>query len=938
MLSAVKILSCSNRPAKRWLVALTSLVLGAGLGNGATFNVTSTTDSGAGSLRQAILNANTTPGANLITFQISGGKPYTINLASALPAVTNTVTIDATTQTGYSNAPVVELNGTGAGSGSVGLQFAAAAPFSTVRGLVINRFPAQGIVLSGASNIVQGNFIGTDTNGLVARANGSYGIWVKSAGNLIGGLNPTNGNLISGGNDTGIYLSSASGNAVQGNLIGVTISGSNSLGNVNSGIMLDFSSGNLIGGTNAAARNITSGNGVSGIYLNGSGATGNIIQGNYVGVGISGSTVVSNAGSGITLSGAPGNLIGGTNAVGGNLISGNGQAGILLSGTGAANNSLCGNLIGTDATGKSALANRLAGVSISGGVANQIGGTNNAGNVISGNSQDGIFLSGGAAGNLVQGNFIGLSAAGTNAVRNGFNGISLNGAVSNTIGGTVAAARNIISGNATNGIGILQLADVANTILGNYIGTDFTGRLAISNVLAGIRVQGCSNVIGGTVSGSGNVISGNGQQGIWVVGVNGNVTGNVIQGNIIGLDSTGTNALANLSAGVGVSSASKNQIGGTTAGARNVISGNGLINSTASVAGVFFIGSGTTGNQLLGNYIGTDSSGMLARGNVNDGIHLEQAATNFIGGTVAGSGNLISGNGVDGLYLTNSSWNLIQGNYIGTRADGSNALGNVFHNIELQINATNNTIGGMTAGAGNRIAFAQTSLRSGVRVRDGSLNNLISGNAIFSNALLGIDLGTFGVTANVACESGVAANAANAGQNYPVLSNACSNVGTQIRGMLNSAPNKTYALQFFANPAVNASGFGEGQVFLGQTSLTLGTGCSSNFSVFLPVSVPVGWIVTATATDAANNTSEFSAWVSVLPVPSLQIGSTVTNSGPVAISWTNAGGSFGLQQTYDLTPPVQWVTVTNTPILSNGLFTVTALTTNGNTFYRLLAQ
>src|SRR4051812_28403414 len=132
MLSVVKILSRSNRPAKRWLIALTSLVLGAGLGNCATFNVTSTSDSGAGSLRQAILNANTTAGANTITFQISGGKPYTINLASALPVITNTVTIDATTQTGYSNAPVVELNGTGAGSGAAGLQFAAAAPFSTV--------------------------------------------------------------------------------------------------------------------------------------------------------------------------------------------------------------------------------------------------------------------------------------------------------------------------------------------------------------------------------------------------------------------------------------------------------------------------------------------------------------------------------------------------------------------------------------------------------------------------------------------------------------------------------------------------------------------------------------------------------------------------------------------------------------------------------------
>jgi hypothetical protein len=323
---------------------------------------------------------------------------------------------------------------------------------------------------------------------------------------------------------------------------------------------------------------------------------------------------------------------------------------------------------------------------------------------------------------------------------------------------------------------------------------------------------------------------------------------------------------------------------------------------------------------------------------VNDGIFLQKVATNFIGGSVAGAGNLISANGVDGIYLTNASRNAIQGNFIGTKADGTNALGNVFHNVELDVSATNNTIGGSTLGAGNRIAFAQTSLRSGIRVRNGSLRNLISGNSIFSNAELGIDLGTFGVTANVPCESGVAANAANAGQNYPVLTNVYSGTATQIRGTLNSGTGKTYLLQFFSNPSGNALGYGEGQVFLGQTNLTLGATCSSNFTVSLPVCVPAGWVVTATATDPANNTSEFSAWTNVVIVPQVQASAVNRTNQQFSLSWTNNGGSYVLQQTFSLTPPQQWIAVTNAPLLTNRFFVLTLNATNGAAFYRLLAQ
>jgi hypothetical protein len=187
-------------------------------------------------------------------------------------------------------------------------------------------------------------------------------------------------------------------------------------------------------------------------------------------------------------------------------------------------------------------------------------------------------------------------------------------------------------------------------------------------------------------------------------------------------------------------------------------------------------------------------------------------------------------------------------------------------------------------------------------------------------------------------ETNVAVNAANAGQNYPVLTNVYSGTATQIRGTFDSATNRTYVLQFFSSPVGNNLGYGEGRIFLGQASLSLGAICPSNFAVTLPVSVPAGWVVTATTTDPANNTSEFSAWISALIVPNLLSSAVNPTSRQFSLSWTNNGGSYVLQQTFSLTLPQQWIAVTNAPSLANGFYALTLSATNGTAFYRLLAQ
>ena len=943
------------------------------LSSASIFMVTNTADSGAGSLRQAILNANAVPGRDSIQFSIPGVGPHTITPLSPLPTITDAVWIDGTTQPGFNGLPLIELNGAQAGAGANGLWITAGN--SEITGLVINRFSNDGILMQlNGTNIITGNFIGTDLTGTIARAN-TFGIVIDGSGantigspdaadrnvisgnslrglrlvntsdnvvvgnfigtdltgtarvgnasdglmldagsttNTIGGTEAGEGNLIAANGGNGIYMVSASFNVVQGNLIGTDVTGAVALGNGLCGMNLSGSGLNTIGGTDAGARNVISGNNNNGIELSSPGTTGNVIQGNLIGTDLAGTHVLGNFASGIFLGGAPNNLLGTSDPGAGNLISGNG-AGVLFFGIGATGNSLENNFIGTDLTGKLALGNGV-GVWLDSAPANAIG-TVDAGNVISGNTGDGIDLVGlGASNNSIEGNTIGADATGTHVLPNQGSGVLLSGAPMNTIGGTAAVSRNLISGNAGSGISVAGAAD-GNVIQGNYIGADTTGAAALGNSLNGLTIADASGLtIGGTEAGAGNLVSGNLSSGILLGG-----RGHVVQGNWIGTDATGTKPLPNLASGI-IAAGTDHTIGSDTSAGQNVVSAN-------SQNGVAL--AGALNCTVFGNFIGADITGSHGLGNGANGLLLESGAqNNTIGGTGVFERNIIGGNGGNGILLRNptTSTNAVLGNLVGLSA-ATNPLPNRLSGVALTNGVHDNFIGGTGDGEGNRIAYNNG---SGILVQDNAtFGNSLRGNSIFSNGGLGINLRPPGepaetVTANDPLDADTGPNRL---QNYPVLTNIIYSPGFVIvQGYLRSTPNRTgdnaFDLDFFSNSRTEPSGFGEGEVYLFLSDSSVETDATGYGEFTFQISGNYSnQYFTATATDpTTGDTSEFSEGKGGLRITAIQ-----RAGANVLVSFTTASGSsYRLDQTTNLSAsPISWTTVPGAASVSGNGGTVT---------------
>lgn len=488
--------------------------------------------------------------------------------------------------------------------------------------------------------------------------------------------------------------------------------------------------------------------------------------------------------------------------------------------------------------------------------------------------------------NTITGNYLGIEPDGLTAAPNAY-GIEICSSDDNQIGGTSALTRNVFSGNSWSGIQICQLSGDSspsdNVIQGNYIGVDLTGNAPLNNGHSGIFMQDATNIlIGGTISGAGNVISANGSNGITVV----LSTGTTIQGNRIGPNAAGTQAFGDDSDqnGIFLGDSTDSLIGGTVSTARNLISGNSI--------GIYLDSASTT-NTIQGNYIGTTLAGTAAMPNQNQliGIQLTgsgefQASNNLIGGTEAGAGNVISGNigGAIHIYTDN---NTIQGNMIGTDPTGTLEIGNgTDQSPTVFISGTGNMVGGTEANAGNVIAY---SVDYGVAIggtpvpnapNNGVLGNQIYGTVAQSAGIfgLGIDIYTDGVTSNDSGDT-------NSAQNFPELTSAEASVNTfTVSGTLDSTPNTTFRVEFFSNDACDATGYGEGQYYLGAADVTTDGSGDAVFTENLFASVYAGQLITATATDPDNNTSEFSACEDVEVDPNILVVNTTsaTNDGVCA--------------------------------------------------------
>jgi hypothetical protein len=382
----------------------------------ATFTVTSTADSGAGSLRAAIESANATPGADTIAFGIVGTGPHTIALASALPNITEAVTIDGYTQAGSSpntqpttqglnTVLMIVIDGAGSGvPGTLGCMTSAASNV-TIRGLVMNRCPGYQIRLQGAvsNNVVAGNFLGTTYDGLSVPAGASAGgvLQVSQTGTRIGGTAPADRNLIAGvGNPLSIGASGVAGTdvVVEGNLLGTDKTGLVSLGNL-AGYGIDVTGGHgvRIGGPTAASRNVVGrfsvGMVVSPLFTN---ATDDIlVQGNFIGTDVTGTRLLPTA-----LAVSQGIFTGFFDLGDGFEILGN-TIGGFITGIDTQQTSglvIRGNFIGTDSTGTHDLGNQLRGIRFANSDDMVIGGAGGGqGNWIAFNSMAGIEGSSGQA-------------------------------------------------------------------------------------------------------------------------------------------------------------------------------------------------------------------------------------------------------------------------------------------------------------------------------------------------------------------------------------------------------------------------------------------------------------------------------------------------------------------------------------------------------------
>ncbi len=897
------------------------------------------------SLRAAIETANANAGADKIEFNIPGGGVQTIAPLSELPFITGTVEFDATTQPGYVNSPMVEVQGMHLSENSFGLAFANGSDGSAVLGLAINRF-ASGIQFQSSDNRVEKCYLGIDANGsavgTIEQQLGGVVIGNGSNNNTIGGASSGSGNVISN-HSIGVSITgTAEENKILGNKIGTNVAGNSAIPNF-VGIVIRATGNNIIGDELGVNGNLVSGNSFVGILLKDN-ASNSIIVGNLIGTKANGTETLPNGENGIYVdSGANSNLIGndtiaGRNIIGGHNVSGL-KAGIVFDADAGSNNRVAGNLIGVARDEQTALPNKYGIIVNADG---QIISSQTGRNIIGFNEAAGIFVFGSTnstdpptQNNIISYNFIGTN--GTSDLGNDQMGIFIAGNAQDNI-----VSRNYVSGNDSAGILVFNGAN-SNLIGSNFVGIDEGGNTAIRNPI-GIWILGASD--NSVVS---NVVSGN-STGILIgeifgalppaaieTGFNGNsqvsngtitfTSENQVLGNTIGLNIAKTAAVPN-EVGIWVAENARTNFIGSTSGGYNLVSGNtsnagtGILlgTSRANLAEEKFPQS----NILQGNVIGLAGNLQTVISNTV-GLGIIQAKSNLIGGDTDQLANTIVGSTQEGLIVSdNSRENTFLRNYLGVLPPGLGTLskaersysnfatnyGNGGDGILISGGSSQNTLGGTNASSGLVIA---NNGGNGITLSSTAGNgNRIGTNSIFGNTGNSVDIGGDGHTPNDPTDADVGPNNL---QNYPEIdSYEITNGNLIVNFKVDSAP--TYSV--YGTAGIRAEFFkadasGEGERFLGFAIYTaadynngspnliranLGNAAALNFSRGDPL--------TATATDADGNSSEFAPAV-VGPVVLVTIsGRVVTPTGlglrNAAVSLTDSSGvrrnattsSFGL--------------------------------------------
>ncbi|HEY0977807.1 MAG TPA: HYR domain-containing protein [Flavobacteriales bacterium] len=712
------------------------------------------------SLREAVMACNNNVDAwtaNQIFFDLPGSGPNTIELNGPLPALLHPTRILGETDPEFTSTPVVRINGSSAGAGANGLTFDTG--WGTVSCISITNFSGNGVQFNGPNSDVQGCHIGVMPDGITCAGNGGAGVFINNTSSCrVGDIYWPYINTISGNAGGGVVIAGpgAWANQVCRSRIGTDRAGNTAICTQPVGIELrDGAYGNMLGAVDPAVGNVISGHTGDGIKGT---SPANTVMHNRIGTDLAGSVAIPNAMSGI-------DLIGHSSYIVNNVISGNGWRGMILQGDSCR---VHGNRVGTNSAGTAALPNVFGGIRCTGGAGIAIGGDAATANTISGNGQNGLelinttgaivaydriglgsdgatvipntaaglFLSGASdtrvlnntlAGNLGDGayvlnsdrtvfhnNRIGTNAAGTSARPNGYTGITIEHSLDWVVGAD-AATGNLISGNGHQGLYVIS-GSHGGTAAGNYIGTDITGGSALPNAHQGVLIDASNNALIGLPD-AGNIVSGNAQDGIVV---RAGATGCRIRSNRVGVRADGDAALPNSGEGITLASgATGNTIGGSATGEGNIVAGNtgwGIHLSEADA------------NTVAGNRIGVNASG-AARANLC-GVMVEASDNNIIGGTDAASRNIISGNLEYGVYTNeNSAGNHIRGNHIGTDAAGTTAIGNGLSGVKIR-DGLNNTVGGTTPAHGNVISGNGA---NGVEISRNLLPT--SGNAVQNNRI-----------------------------------------------------------------------------------------------------------------------------------------------------------------------------------------------------------